>query len=82
MAKTSEMLKQEVAGVLDQLKEGIKMHGGDVELVDVDAATGKVSVRLLGACVGCPFSDMTLKAGVEETLRELVPEITQVVAVE
>ncbi len=82
MAKTSENLAQEVQKVLDQLREGILMHGGDVELVSVDAELGKVEVRLKGACVGCPFSDMTLKAGIEETLCEMVPGIKSVVAVE
>jgi len=82
MAKTSEMLRQEIEQALDQLRQGIKEHGGDVELVAVDAATGKISVRLRGACVGCPYSGMTLKDGIEETLKQLIPEITEVSAVE
>jgi len=82
MAKSSEMLTQEVECVLEQLRQGIKMHGGDVELVSVDVEKGKVTVRLHGACAGCPYSDMTLKTGIEETLHSLIPEITEVVAVE
>lgn len=57
------------------------MHAGNVELVDVDLETGKVTVRLQGTCVGCPMSDMTLKAGIEDTLMQLVPEVTEVVNV-
>lgn len=78
MAKTREEFTKEVEAVLDQLREGIRMHGGGVELVDADPGTGVVTVRLQGACVGCPFSDMTLKAGIEETLKEMVEGVTAV----
>lgn len=81
MAKTHDELKMEIEKVLDVLREGIAMHAGNVELVDVDHETGKVSVRFHGACDGCPLSDLTLKAGIEETLREMVPEVTEVIAV-
>lgn len=81
MPKSKDELKQEIEKILDTLREGLAMHAGNVELVDVEPETGKVSVRLQGACVGCPMSDLTLKAGIEETIRELVPEVTEVVAV-
>jgi len=81
MPKTNVELRQEIEKVLDILREGIAMHAGNVELVDVDTVTGKVSVRFQGTCVGCPMSDMTLKAGIEDTLREMVPEVTEVIAV-
>jgi Fe-S cluster biogenesis protein NfuA len=58
------------------------MHAGNVELVDIDVETGRVSVRLQGSCVGCPMSDLTLKAGIEETLMQLVPEVREVINVE
>ncbi len=58
------------------------MHGGDVVLVDADPETGVVSVRLEGACVDCPFSGLTIKAGIEETLRERIPEVREVVQVD
>lgn len=72
----------EIEQVLDTLRMGIAMHSGAVDLIDVDPETGKVSVKFQGACVGCPFSDMTLKAGIEETLIAAIPEITEVVSVE
>ena len=81
MPKTEAELRVEIEKVLDVLREGIAMHAGNVELVGVDPVSGKVSVRFQGTCVGCPMSDMTLKAGIEETLREMVPEVTEVVAV-
>lgn len=81
MTKTEAELRIEIEKVLDILREGIAMHAGNVELVGIEPETGKVSVRFQGTCVGCPMSDMTLKAGIEETLREMVPEVTEVVAV-
>lgn len=55
--------------------------GGDIELVEV-TDEGLVRIRLHGACVGCPSSSMTLRIGIEQNLREHVPEISGVVAVE
>lgn len=81
MTKTKEQLTVEIERVLEVLREGLAMHSGNVELVDVDNESGKVQVRFQGACIGCPLSDLTLKAGIEETLREMVPEITEVIAV-
>lgn len=78
MAKTREDLKADIERVLVVLREGLAMHGGNVELVDADPESGKVSVRLQGACVGCPMSEITLKAGIEDTLREMVPEVQEV----
>ncbi len=81
MPKSEIELREEIEKVLDVLREGIAMHSGNVELVAVDPVSGKVSVRFQGMCVGCPMSDLTLKAGIEETLREMIPEVTEVVAV-
>ncbi len=81
MPKTKQDLLAEIEAVLDTLRDGLALHAGNVELVDMDLATGVVSVRFQGTCVGCPMSDLTLKAGIEDTLRQLVPEVTEVVAV-
>ncbi len=66
--------------------EGIRLllqgHGGDVKLVSFDEKAGVVTVALQGACVGCPHAAQTLKMGVEAKLREDVPEIKEVVAVD
>jgi Fe-S cluster biogenesis protein NfuA len=53
--------------------------GGDIELIDIKE--GKVQIRLLGACRGCPLSQITLRSGVERALRAAIPEILEVVAV-
>ena len=80
--KTKDELKQDVEKVLEVLREGLALHGGNVELVDVLPEQGIAQVRLQGSCVGCPMSAMTLKMGIEETVKEMVPEITEVVEVE
>ncbi len=80
--KTREELLEEVEGVLAIVRQGLAMHGGNVEVIDVDQATGKLSVRLQGACVGCPMSELTLKAGIEDTILSMIPEITEVVNVD
>lgn len=82
MPKSVEEVREDVERVLGVLREGLAMHGGNVELVKIDLETGTASVRMQGACVGCPMSEMTLKAGIEETVCQMVPEITQVVQVE
>lgn len=58
------------------------MHGGDIEFVGFEGSSGRVTVRLRGACVGCAYAGETLKEGVEETLREFIPEVTEVVNID
>ncbi len=53
-------------------------HGGKIELLSV-SDEGVVIIRFRGACAGCPMSDLTLKMGIEERLRALVPQVTKVV---
>ncbi|MFA6133413.1 MAG: NifU family protein [Phycisphaerae bacterium] len=80
-AKGADRLKQQVQGVIDQIRPLLQADGGDIELVDVDEPTGTVSVRLQGACRGCPSAAMTLKMGVERHMKEKVPTVKKVVAV-
>jgi len=70
-----------VQGVIDQIRPLLQADGGDIELVGVTEPAGVVSVRLQGACKGCPGAAMTLKMGVERHLKEKVPEVSEVVAV-
>jgi len=74
-------VKDRVQSVINWLRPIIQSDGGDLELVDV-SADGVVHVRFHGACVGCPSLTVTLQQGLERNLREKVPEITQVVAVD
>ncbi|MBL7132654.1 MAG: NifU family protein [Phycisphaerae bacterium] len=71
-----------VAEVIDQVRPLLQADGGNIELVSVAEDTGVVSVRLQGACKGCPGAAMTLKMGVERLLKDKVPSVTEVVAVE
>ncbi len=73
-------MKEKVEAALEQLRVPLQMDGGDVELVEV-TDDGVVKVRLTGACAGCPMSQMTLKMGIEQNLKEIVPEVKEVVSV-
>jgi Fe-S cluster biogenesis protein NfuA/nitrite reductase/ring-hydroxylating ferredoxin subunit len=73
-------LPTRVAQVIDRVRPYMQSHGGDVELVEVQPDT--VYIRLLGACNGCSMSAVTLREGVEEALREHVPEIQKIEVVE
>lgn len=72
-------MKEQVQSVLDKIRPVLQRDGGDVELVDVK--DGVVSVRLTGACKGCPMSQMTLKNGIEKYLRKEIPEVVSVESV-
>ncbi len=76
----SSDLRQRVQDVINLIRPAVQADGGDIELVDVDAA-GLVQIRFHGACHGCPSSTMTLQNGIERNLREMVPEVTQVIPV-
>jgi len=73
-------MKEKVETVLDEIRPLLQADGGDLELVEV-TQEGVVKVRLQGACGSCPFSQMTLKMGVEQVLKKRVPEVKEVVAV-
>lgn len=72
--------RDSVEAVLDKIRPSLISDGGDVELVDVK--DGTVKVKLTGACDGCPMAAMTLKMGIEQILKQEIPEIKEVVAVE
>lgn len=73
-------MKDKVEKVLEEVRPALQADGGDVELVDIE--DGVVKVRLKGACAGCPMSQLTLQMGIEKKLKEEIPEVTKVVAVE
>lgn len=74
-----EALRERVEAALDTIRPAIAMDGGNVELLDIEE--GVVTLRMMGACGGCPMSTMTLKRGIEQRLRELVPGIERVDAI-
>ena len=73
----STTLREQVEHVINLIRPAVQADGGDLELVDV-SDEGVVSVRLMGACVGCPSSHLTLHAGIERNLRQHVPGVQSV----
>jgi Fe-S cluster biogenesis protein NfuA len=80
MAENKEQLEQKVLNVLDQVRPYLQADGGDLKFVSLNEDM-TVDVELTGACGACPFSTMTLKNGVEATLKKILPEIKEVRAV-
>jgi len=80
--ETNGSFQDRVQDVIDQIRPMLQNDGGDIELVSAAEDTGLVSVRLQGACKGCPGAAMTLKNGVERILKEKVTEVTGVVSVQ
>jgi Fe-S cluster biogenesis protein NfuA len=76
----SETVQKRVEAALAEIKPQIQADGGDIDLVAIE--NNIVKVRLRGACVGCPMSALTLKAGVERVIKQKVPEIKSVEAVQ
>jgi Fe-S cluster biogenesis protein NfuA len=76
----TDSLRRQIADVINLIRPAVQADGGDIELVDV-LADGIVQIRFHGACQGCPSAGMTLHMGIERSLRERVPQVTQVVAV-
>ena len=70
---------ENVETVLDELRPFLVADGGNVEIAEIDGPV--VKVRLQGACGSCPSSTMTLKMGIERKLKEMIPEISEVVQV-
>ena len=70
-------MKEEVQKYIDKIRPSLQADGGDVELVEV-TEDGVVKVKLLGACSGCPMSTLTIKNGIEKTLKENVDGVQEV----
>lgn len=80
MTLNKEELTLKINVALEQLRPFLKADGGDMELVDI-TDKGIVKVKLLGACSDCSMSLMTLKAGLEEAIKKVAPEIISVEAI-
>lgn len=72
-------MEDKVAKVIEAIRPAVQADQGDIFLRSVDPETGKVEVELVGACVSCPASTLTLKAGVERILKDRVEGVTEVV---
>lgn len=78
----SRPARDRIEEVLASIRPAIRADGGDIELVAFDEREGIVRIRMVGACYACPMSTLTLKAGIEQRLRMLVPEVRTVESVD
>lgn len=72
-------MQEKVEAILDIIRADLKAEGGDVKLVDIK--DGVVSVKLFGGCIGCSMPAMTLKYGIERTLKMELAEVKRVIRV-
>mgnify|MGYP003573993724 FL=1 len=78
---TTEELKSNIEKALDEIRPFLQSDGGDISLLSIENDT-LVKVQLQGACVGCSVNQMTLKSGVEMTIKKYAPQIEQVINIE
>ena len=71
------MMKEKVEQALAKIRPALQADGGDVELISVE--NGVVKLKLQGACHGCPMAQITLKQGIERNLKEMIPEVKEVI---
>ena len=77
-----ERMKQQIEAVLEDIRPRLALHGGNVEYVDFDEASGTLSLRMQGACKGCPMAQLTLKAGIETFVCAQISKVLEVVEVQ
>ncbi len=78
---TSEEVKTNVEKALEEIRPFLQSDGGDISLISIDNDKS-VKVKLEGACVGCSVNQMTLKSGVEMTIKKYVPQIEEVINID
>ncbi|MHA2294477.1 MAG: NifU family protein [Candidatus Hodarchaeales archaeon] len=74
-------MEDKIELILDEIRPVLEADGGGVEFVSFDSDSGTVSVKLLGACGGCPMRQMTLSRGIEARIKQKIPEVSTVKAV-
>jgi Fe-S cluster biogenesis protein NfuA len=72
-------MRDKVEATIEVIRPALQADGGDIILHAVHEDTGLVEVELIGACVGCPASTQTLKAGIERIMRDRVDGVTAVI---
>ena len=75
---TSKELQDKVEQALDEIRPFLQSDGGNIKLLSIDDES-VVKVQLEGACTGCSVNQMTLKNGVEATIKKYAPQITEVI---
>lgn len=79
---TSEEVKSNVEKALNEIRPFLQSDGGDIKLIGIENDDTLVKVQLEGACAGCSVNQMTLKSGVEMTIKKHVPQIEKVINIE
>lgn len=79
---TSEEVKNNVLKALEEIRPFLQSDGGDISLLSIEENDTLVKVQLQGACVGCSVNQMTLKSGVEMTIKKYAPQIEQVLNID
>jgi Fe-S cluster biogenesis protein NfuA len=80
MAERRDM-RSRVEEALDKVRPAMRADGGDARVVACDEATGSVSIQMLGACKGCPLSQLDFAYAIDGLIRREVPEVREIVAV-
>jgi Fe-S cluster biogenesis protein NfuA len=80
MSMTSEEIKTNVEKALEEIRPFLQSDGGDITLISIDN-DNSVKVKLEGNCIGCSVNQMTLKSGVEMTIKKYAPQIEEVINV-
>jgi len=80
-AAAPSAMRAQVEKTIEVIRPALKADGGDIILHDVDEVSGVIRVELIGACVGCPASTQTLKAGIERIMRDRIDGVTEVINV-
>jgi Fe-S cluster biogenesis protein NfuA len=75
-------MREQVEKTIEVIRPALRADGGDIILHEVDEDAGIIRVELIGACVGCPASTQTLKAGIERIMRDRIDGVTEVINVE
>ncbi|HUR23111.1 MAG TPA: NifU family protein [Acidimicrobiales bacterium] len=81
MTTSGTTMYEQLMEAIEVIRPALQADGGDMTLVGVDEASGRVEIELVGACGSCPASTMTLKAGIERILKDRVPGVTEIVAI-
>jgi Fe-S cluster biogenesis protein NfuA len=80
MSEKENNVRLAVNKIIDQLRPFLQSDGGDIEVLEI-TDDNVVKVKLTGACAECPFSQQTLKGGIEQALKKEIPEIKEVIAI-
>jgi Fe-S cluster biogenesis protein NfuA len=81
MNPSKKDMQSRIEKALEKVRPALKADGGDAQIVECDEASGKVSIQMLGACGGCPLSQLDFVYAIESLIRREVPEVRAIVAV-